>query len=95
VVVDVLSCLARATLDVIGAAGFGYAFNGLASLSSDGPDNSTMPDNELASAFATIFAAARKFRVLSVFQSWFPPLRRFVRVFFFFYIHLFDMITVV
>ncbi|KAI0313701.1 cytochrome P450 [Amylostereum chailletii] len=72
VVVDILSWLARASLDVIGEAGFGYAFNAL-----DSPDSAFESNTELYAAFATIFATARKFRVLSVLQSWFPLLRRY------------------
>lgn len=82
--VDVLSWLGRATLDVIGEAGslpfgchlaygayspsgFGYQFNALSS-----------QDNELSNAFGVIFSTARKVRVLSILQIWFPLLRRFV-----------------
>ncbi|KAF5382545.1 hypothetical protein D9615_002825 [Tricholomella constricta] len=68
--IDALSWLARATLDVIGEAGFGYHFNSLSSPSTD---------NELATAFAVIFSTARKFRVITILQVWFPILRRFRR----------------
>ncbi|KZV68786.1 cytochrome P450 [Peniophora sp. CONT] len=72
-VVDVLSYLSRATLDVIGEAGFGYQFNALSS-----PDqNDEKPSNELSAAFAVIFSTARQYRVLNIFQSWFPLLRRY------------------
>ncbi|TDL23213.1 cytochrome P450 [Rickenella mellea] len=63
--VDALAWLGRATLDVIGLAGFGYPFNSL-----------TDDTNELALAFATIFSSARKFRAMIVLQVWFPILRR-------------------
>ncbi|THH06763.1 hypothetical protein EW146_g9513, partial [Bondarzewia mesenterica] len=66
--VDVLSWLGRATLDVIGEAGFGYRFDAL-----------TDTTNELASAFGIIFSTARKFRVMTILQVWFPLLRRFRR----------------
>ncbi|KAF9463000.1 cytochrome P450 [Collybia nuda] len=66
--IDALAWLARATLDVIGLAGFGYSFNSL-----------THTDNELADAFSTIFSTARKFRVITILQVWFPVLRRFRR----------------
>ncbi|KDR82630.1 hypothetical protein GALMADRAFT_220617 [Galerina marginata CBS 339.88] len=66
--VDVLVWLGRATLDVIGLAGFGYAFNAL-----------TDDSNELARAFGVIFSTARKFRVMTILQVWFPILRRFRR----------------
>ncbi|VDB85604.1 unnamed protein product [Peniophora sp. CBMAI 1063] len=72
-VVDMLSYLSRATLDVIGEAGFGYHFNALSS-----PDyNDEKPENELSAAFAVIFSTARQYRVLNIFQSWFPLLRRY------------------
>ncbi|PBK74625.1 cytochrome P450 [Armillaria solidipes] len=66
--VDALSYLARATLDVIGLAGFGYHFDSLSSC-----DNT----NELAHAFSVIFSTARKFRLVTILQVWFPILRRF------------------
>ncbi|KAH9899345.1 cytochrome P450 [Cubamyces lactineus] len=69
---DVLPWLARATLDVIGAAGFGYAFNSLEA-AAERREN----ESELARAFAVIFATARKFRVMTVLQVWFPVLRNF------------------
>jgi hypothetical protein len=77
--------LGRATLDAIGLAGeillvfkkkircslvregFGYHFNSL-----------TDDNNELAHAFGVIFSTARKFRVMTILQVWFPFLRRFV-----------------
>jgi cytochrome P450 len=65
----VLAWLIRATLDAMGLAGFGYSFDALTN-----PD----PDaDELAAAFATIFSSARKLRLITVFQAWFPVLRRF------------------
>ncbi|KAF8967104.1 cytochrome P450 [Flammula alnicola] len=66
--VDALLWLGRATLDTIGLAGFGYAFNAL-----------TDDTNELARAFSVIFSTARKFRVMTILQVWFPFLRRFRR----------------
>jgi len=66
--VDALMWLGRATLDVIGLAGFGYHFNSL-----------TDDDTELANAFRTIFSTARKFRAMTILQTWFPFLRRFRR----------------
>ncbi|TFK70387.1 cytochrome P450 [Pluteus cervinus] len=66
--IDALSWLARATLDVIGLAGFGYTFNSLIS-----------DRDELAEAFSIIFSTARKFRVMTILQVWFPILRRFRR----------------
>ncbi|KAI0265710.1 cytochrome P450 [Gloeopeniophorella convolvens] len=75
-VVDVLAWLARATLDVIGEAGFGYAFHALPPPGSD-PHAADAAENELARAFAAIFSTARKFRVMTVLTVWFPVLRRF------------------
>ncbi|PPQ81273.1 hypothetical protein CVT25_015057 [Psilocybe cyanescens] len=66
--IDVLVWLGRATLDIIGLAGFGYTFNAL-----------TDDSNELARAFSVIFSTARKFRVMTILQAWFPFLRRFRR----------------
>ncbi|KAI5119364.1 hypothetical protein M0805_008519 [Coniferiporia weirii] len=62
--IDALAWLGRATLDVIGLAGFGYTFNSL-----------TDESNELALAFASVFTTARKFRVITILQAWFPFLR--------------------
>lgn len=109
--IDVLSHLSRATLDIIGLAGFGYAFGSLDALESNDPgmesdsdtligagpttgnskienkkaksedgEENTTGSNELAHAFATIFSTARKFRVMTILQVWFPVLRRFVSV---------------
>ncbi|KAA1473752.1 cytochrome P450 [Dentipellis sp. KUC8613] len=91
--VDVLSWLGRATLDVIGEAGFGYHFNSLRSARRALDRSSTVngdpfgkssaggaekeDENELATAFGVIFSTARKFRVFTIFQVWFPVLRRF------------------
>ncbi|TCD59981.1 hypothetical protein EIP91_010949 [Steccherinum ochraceum] len=65
--VDVLAWFARATLDVIGEAGFGYTFDSL----------SGGKESELAHAFGVIFSTARKFRVITILQVWFPVLRKF------------------
>lgn len=66
--VDILNWLGRATLDVIGLAGFGYSFNALVD-----------DENILATAFAEVFSAARKFRFITVLQAWFPILYFLVR----------------
>ena len=65
--VDVLNWLGRATLDVIGLAGFGYAFDALVD-----------DQNVLAAAFAEVFSAARQLRFITVLQAWFPILHYFV-----------------
>lgn len=77
---DVLAWFARATLDVIGEAGFGYHFNSLASAACKGDEKAGKSENELAQAFGVIFASARQFRVMTILQAWFPELRRFVSV---------------
>ncbi|KAE9402311.1 cytochrome P450 [Gymnopus androsaceus JB14] len=75
--VDALIWLGRATLDVIGLAGFGYSFHSLAHAHTQAlPSESS---DELADAFSTIFSTARKFRVMTILQVWFPWLRRFRR----------------
>ncbi|KAH9941609.1 cytochrome P450 [Epithele typhae] len=72
--IDVLPWLARATLDVIGEAGFGYHFGALESAAERRGDES-----ELARAYGVIFGTARKFRVMTILQVWFPFLRHFRR----------------
>ncbi|RPD61233.1 cytochrome P450 [Lentinus tigrinus ALCF2SS1-6] len=69
---DVLPWLARATLDVIGEAGFGYAFGAL-----EAAAERRESESELARAFGVIFGTARKFRVMTILQVWFPVLRAF------------------
>ncbi|KAJ7600655.1 cytochrome P450 [Mycena floridula] len=71
--IDVMVWLARATLDVIGTAGFGYQFNSLKS-AVEGTQ-----EDPLSACFGVIFSTARKFRVLTILQVWFPFLRRFRR----------------
>lgn len=51
--------------------GFGYTFGSL----------SGGKESELAHAFGVIFSSARKFRVITILQVWFPILRRTVRTF--------------
>ncbi|CDO70484.1 hypothetical protein BN946_scf184569.g27 [Trametes cinnabarina] len=70
--IDVLPWLSRATLDVIGEAGFGYHFQSL-----DGAAEHRENESELAQAFGVIFSTARKFRVMTILQVWFPVLRHF------------------
>ncbi|KZT09092.1 cytochrome P450 [Laetiporus sulphureus 93-53] len=72
--VDVLAWLSRATLDVIGEAGFGYHFNSVATAA-----RGTRDESELARAFGIIFDSARKFRTLTILQAWFPVLSKFRR----------------
>ena len=45
-------------------------------------------ESELARAFGVIFGTARKFRVMTILQVWFPVLRRFVSVVVFFFFFL-------
>ncbi|KAI9448918.1 cytochrome P450 [Russula earlei] len=74
--IDVLAWLGRATLDVIGEAGFGYSFN---SLPPPGTDlhRADKSENELARAFTTLFSTEQRSRVLGILALWFPFLRRF------------------
>ncbi|KAJ7491080.1 cytochrome P450 [Mycena latifolia] len=64
--VDILPWLSRATLDIIGLAGFNYHFNSLS-----GSESAT----ELGAAFASIFQAGFQMNPLRILQTWFPPLR--------------------
>jgi len=66
--VEVLSCLLRATLDIIGLAGFSYSFDAL----KFGEDS-----NELGYAFAQICDRRRLF---NFFQARIPILRWIVRL---------------
>ncbi|KAI5118123.1 hypothetical protein M0805_008032 [Coniferiporia weirii] len=64
--IDVLAWLSRATLDIIGLAGFDYNFNSL--------DVSDKP-NELNNAFSILFSAGGASNVLRAIQGRFPVLR--------------------
>ncbi|KAI0952883.1 hypothetical protein AcW1_007249 [Taiwanofungus camphoratus] len=75
--IDVLAWLARATLDVIGEAGFGYEFNSIATAAYSREDGDLK--DELATAFEAIFSSERKFSMLTTLQLWFPVLSRFGR----------------
>ncbi|KAG8707550.1 hypothetical protein FRC08_000429 [Ceratobasidium sp. 394] len=61
-VIDVLPWLSRATLDIIGAAGFDYHFNSL-----DGED-----EDELAKAFSKIFEAGQQASTLAIIKNFVP-----------------------
>ncbi|KAJ7144946.1 cytochrome P450 [Mycena crocata] len=63
--VDVLMWLGRATLDIIGLAGFNYNFNTLAS----------EDQSELGKAFSALFHAGTKINPLRILQAWFPIFR--------------------
>ncbi|GJE84506.1 cytochrome P450 [Phanerochaete sordida] len=69
-VVDASSWLGRATLDIIGRAGFGYDFEAL---------NPSGAANELNQAFATLFTmpVAPRDRFFAFLQATIPPLRIF------------------
>lgn len=64
--VEALSWLSRATLDIIGLAGFGYTFDAL---------NPAGEVNELNEAFSTLFTPAGRDRFFGFLQATFPPLR--------------------
>ena len=70
--VEILSWLSRATLDVIGLAGFDYSFDAL----KFGEDS-----NELASAFSQIFNSAKSANLVTLLQGRIPILRWIVRLF--------------
>ncbi|KAG8743101.1 hypothetical protein FRC10_000401 [Ceratobasidium sp. 414] len=63
-VIDVLPWLSRATLDIIGAAGFDYHFNSL-----DGED-----EDELAKAFSKIFEAGPQASIFAIIKNFVPIL---------------------
>ncbi|KAJ7731769.1 cytochrome P450 [Mycena metata] len=67
--VETLSWLSKATLDIIGLAGFNYKINALGTDAHDAPD-------ELAEAFEKVFAAETKFSWVRFLQLRFPLLRR-------------------
>ncbi|KAJ7192514.1 cytochrome P450 [Mycena pura] len=67
--IEALSWLSKATLDVIGLAGFNYDINAL------GATEGTAPD-ELAAAFEAVFAAETSFSLIRFFQMRVPFFRR-------------------
>ncbi|KIM82588.1 hypothetical protein PILCRDRAFT_467407 [Piloderma croceum F 1598] len=64
--IDALSWLSKATLDIIGLAGFNYKFNAL---------NSDAKPDELNEAFATLFGPERNEGIFPILQAWVPALR--------------------
>ena len=64
-IIDVLPWLSRATLDIIGVAGFDYHFNSL-----DGGD-----EDELSAAFNKAFEAGQQFNVLTLLRAFVPIFR--------------------
>jgi len=62
--IDVLSWLSRATLDIIGLAGFNYEFNALSD-----------QQNELNDAFAQVFKAGQRLTIIPFIRGFFPLLR--------------------
>jgi hypothetical protein len=66
---DVVDWLSRCTLDIIGLAGFGYAFDALA--------GSGAP-NELLSAFSTIFGASSPSALVTMLNLVIPGFRHVV-----------------
>lgn len=67
--IDVCLWLGKATLDVIGLAGFDYDFGSLAS-----------PNNELAAAFRDMFRAGMDLTPFVIAQQVFPLLKLIVRI---------------
>ncbi|CCO34133.1 hypothetical protein BN14_08225 [Rhizoctonia solani AG-1 IB] len=64
-VIDVLSWLSRATLDIIGVAGFDYEFGAL-----DGND-----EDELSKAFNKAFESGQHFNILAILRAFVPIFR--------------------
>jgi hypothetical protein len=73
--VEITSWLSRATLDIIGLAGFNYSFDAL----KFGEDS-----NELGHAFAQIFNSAKSANLFNILQGRIPILRYIVRLLLFF-----------
>jgi hypothetical protein len=69
--IDVLSWLSKATLDIIGLAGFSYPFNSLSSSPGARKD-------ELNEAFATMFESGRQQLILGLINRWIPISRLLV-----------------
>ncbi|KAJ7063948.1 cytochrome P450 [Mycena amicta] len=67
--VEALSWLSKATLDIIGLAGFNHNINALGTSEGGKQD-------ELAEAFERVFAAETDFSLMRFLQMKFPPLRR-------------------
>ncbi|KAJ7154082.1 cytochrome P450 [Mycena filopes] len=67
--VEVVSWLSKATLDIIGLAGFNYDINALGAQDGDAPD-------ELAEAFETAVNGETKFNIIRFLQFVFPVLQR-------------------
>jgi hypothetical protein len=72
VTVDVVPWLTRATLDIIGLAGFGYSFGSLANLSET---------NELEEAFKSAFGALQEAPILALLSMLIPGFRKLVSLF--------------
>ncbi|KAJ7698378.1 cytochrome P450 [Mycena rosella] len=66
--VEILSWLSKATLDIIGLAGFNHKINALGAQGHDQPD-------ELAAAFETLFSADNQFSPLRALQGMYPIFR--------------------
>ncbi|KAG5642330.1 hypothetical protein DXG03_003005 [Asterophora parasitica] len=64
--VEVMSWLSKATLDIIGLAGFNYEFDSL---------NPSGEENELSAAFASLFASSTKPSIIPMLRAWFPFFR--------------------
>ncbi|KAF5318137.1 hypothetical protein D9619_012227 [Psilocybe cf. subviscida] len=63
---DALAWLSRATLDIIGWAGFNYNFNAL---------EKGAEEDELSGAFAAMFSGAQRFSIIPILRGLVPPLR--------------------
>jgi hypothetical protein len=72
VTVDALSWLSKATLDIIGLAGFNYSFNALRA--------DPASPNELSEAFDTLYHEGTRFEIGAILATYIPPLRVLVRL---------------
>jgi hypothetical protein len=69
VTVDVVPWLTRATLDIIGLAGFGYSFGSLTNI---------RETNELEEAFKFAFGALQEAPILALLSMFIPGFRKLV-----------------
>lgn len=64
---DVMKWLGKATIDVIGIAGFNYDFKAL-----------SQPRNELADSFSAMFSSGQNFTAMAIFQAFVPGASKIV-----------------
>jgi len=64
--VDVVSWMSKATLDIIGVAGFNYSFNSL---------TTEIGKDELSKAFSAVFSASFRVTIIAAVRAMVPSLR--------------------